>query len=84
MEDLKVEQSEWTGKYMDNHVKEAMKWSVENQGVEVIELSPEAMAQRNAKLQPLIDQWIADAKEKGQPAEAIVADIQALIQKHAK
>jgi TRAP-type transport system periplasmic protein len=84
MDDLRVEQSEWTGNYMDNHVKEAMEWSVSTQSVEVIKLSPEQKADWDAKLNPLIDAWIAEAKGKGLPAEAIVADIKALIEKHSK
>jgi TRAP-type C4-dicarboxylate transport system substrate-binding protein len=84
LDDLKVEQSEWTGKYMDNHVKEAMKWAVETQGVEVIRLSSAEKAKWDAKLQPLTDAWVADAKSKGLPAEDIVNDIKALVQKYSQ
>jgi TRAP-type C4-dicarboxylate transport system substrate-binding protein len=84
LDDLKVEQSKWTGEYMDNHVKNAMKWAVETQGVEVIRLSAAEKARWDAKLQPLTDKWIADAKAKGFPAEEIVADIKRLIQKYSK
>lgn len=83
MDDLKIEQSEWTGTYMDNHVDAAMDWSVKEQKVEVIKLSAEEKAKWDAKLQPLIDKWVTDAKAKGLPAEAIVGDIQALIKKHS-
>ncbi|MGD8257410.1 MAG: TRAP transporter substrate-binding protein [Desulfobacterales bacterium] len=84
MDDLKVEQSEWTGKYMDNHVKEAMDWAVETQKVEVIKLSAQEKAKWDAKLQPLTDKWITDAKAKALPAEDIVKDIQLLIGKYSK
>ncbi len=84
LDDLKVEQSEWTGEYMDNHVKNAMKWAVDEQGVEVIKLSSAEMAKWDAKLQPLTDKWVADAKAKGLPGETIVADIKALIKKYSK
>jgi TRAP-type C4-dicarboxylate transport system substrate-binding protein len=84
MDDLKVEQSEWTSRYIDNHVDEAMKWAVKTEGVEVIKLSPAEKAKWDAKLQPLTDAWINDAKSKGLPAEAIVADIKAFIQKYSK
>jgi len=40
MDDLMVEQAEWTGNYMDNHVKEAIAWSKKTYNVEFIELSP--------------------------------------------
>jgi TRAP-type C4-dicarboxylate transport system substrate-binding protein len=83
MDDLKIEQSEWTGDYMDNHVKEAMKWAVDTQGVEVIKLSPAEKAEWDGKLQPLTDKWVADAQAKGLPADAIVDDIRALIKKYS-
>ena len=81
MDDLRVEQSEWTGTYMDNHVKAAMEWAKTEQNVEVITLSAEEKAKWDAKLMPLTEKWIADAKSKGFPADAIVNDIRALIKK---
>jgi TRAP-type C4-dicarboxylate transport system substrate-binding protein len=84
MEDMRVEQSEWTGVYMDNHVKESVGWSQKEQKVEVITLSKEEKARWDAKLQFLTEKWIADASQKGLPAKAIVDDIRALIKKHAK
>lgn len=83
-DDLRVEQSEWTGEYMDNHVTSAMDWSVKEQGVEVIKLSAEEKGEWDAALEPMTAKWVADAKAKGLPAEQIVADIKALIQKHSK
>jgi TRAP-type C4-dicarboxylate transport system substrate-binding protein len=84
IEDLRVEQSEWTGNYMDNHVKESMKWSVETQKVEVIKLTAAQKAEWDAKLQPITDQWVAEAKGKGLPAEAIIKDMKMAIKKYSK
>jgi TRAP-type C4-dicarboxylate transport system substrate-binding protein len=84
MDDLRVEQSEWTGIYMDNHVKDSVAWSKKEQNVEVITLSEEEKARWDAKLDFLTEKWVAGASEKGLPAQAIVDDIQALIKKHAK
>jgi TRAP-type C4-dicarboxylate transport system substrate-binding protein len=81
MDDLRVEQSEWTGTYMDNHVKAAMEWAKTEQNVEVITLSAEEKAKWDAKLLPLTEKWTVDAKNKGFPAEDIVKDIKALIEK---
>ncbi|MGD9301609.1 MAG: TRAP transporter substrate-binding protein [Desulfobacterales bacterium] len=82
--DLRVEQTEWTGNYMDDHVKAAMEWSVKSQKVEVIELSAAEKAKWDARLESLTAKWIEKAKAKGLPAEAIVADIKALVEKHSK
>jgi TRAP-type C4-dicarboxylate transport system substrate-binding protein len=81
MEDLRVEQSEWTGKYMDDHVKAAMEWAQKEQKVEVIRLSPEEKARWDAKLAPLTAKWAAEAKDKGLPADDIIEDIKALVKK---
>ena len=84
MDDLRVEQSEWTGNYMDNHVTEAVKWSKETQNVEFITLSKKEKKQWDKKLQFLTDKWIEDSKAKGFPAKAIVKDIKKLIKKHSR
>jgi TRAP-type C4-dicarboxylate transport system substrate-binding protein len=83
-DDLRVEQSKWTGEYMDNHVKEAMKWSQAEQKVEVVNLTADQKAKWNLMLQPLTAQWVGDAKAKGLPAEQIVADLKALVKKHSQ
>lgn len=82
MEDMTLEQAEWTGNYMDQHVKTAMEWSIKEHKVEVIELDAATKQAWDQKLQFITDQWIADAKAKGFPAEEIVSDIQTLTQKY--
>ena len=81
MDDLGKEQSEWTGKYMDDHVNESLDWSKKTHNIEIIELSPGEKAKWDAKLAPIADKWIKDASAKGLPAKEIVADIQAAAQK---
>jgi TRAP-type C4-dicarboxylate transport system substrate-binding protein len=81
MDDLRVEQSEWTGTYMDTHVKEAMEWAKNQQNVEVIQLSAAEKAKWDAKLMQITEKWVSDAKSKGFPSDAIVNDIKTLIKK---
>jgi TRAP-type C4-dicarboxylate transport system substrate-binding protein len=82
MDDLRVEQAEWTGNYMDNHVKESIEWSKKTYQVEFIELPPNEKSKWDAKLQSITEKWISDTKSKGFPAEQIVGDIKGLIKKH--
>ena len=82
MDAMATEQAEWTGTYMDQHVKASMAWSVEEQNVEVIELDAGTKKAWDQKLQFITDQWVANAKGKGFPAEDIVADIQKLTQQY--
>ena len=84
MDDLRVEQSEWTGTYMDNHVTEAIKWSKETQNVEFVTLSKRQKKKWDKKLEFLTDKWIQDSKAKGFPAKAIVKDIKKMIKKRSK
>jgi len=81
---LAAEQAEWTGTYMDNHVKESIAWSKEKYQVESIRLNEKEKANWERMLQPIIDQWIVEAKEKGLPAEAILSDLKSLVRKYSK
>jgi hypothetical protein len=67
---------------MDQHVKESMDWSVKEHQVEVIQLDAKAKTAWDQKLQFITEQWVADAKAKGFPAEEIVADIQRLTRQY--
>jgi TRAP-type C4-dicarboxylate transport system substrate-binding protein len=84
MDDLIVEQAEWTGNYMDNHVKESINWSKKTHNVEFINLSKKEKAKWDKKLQFLNDKWVTGAKDKGLPAKKIVKDIKKLISKYDK
>lgn len=84
LDDLGTEQAEWTGNYMDNHVKEGIAWSKKEQKVEFIGLSAEEKAKWNEKLSGLTAKWIEGAKAKGLPAEAIVEDIKGLTRKYSQ
>ncbi|HKL00327.1 MAG TPA: TRAP transporter substrate-binding protein [Desulfotignum sp.] len=80
MMDLKEEQAIWTGEYMDQQIKDAVAWSKEEQGVEVITLPADEKAQWDEKITFMVDDWIEKAKAKGFPAEEIINDIKAFIQ----
>jgi TRAP-type C4-dicarboxylate transport system substrate-binding protein len=83
-DDLGTEQAEWTGSYMDNHVKESIEWSKKNYHVEFIHLNKMEKVKWNKKLQFITDNWVKNAKEKGLPAEAIVKDIYTLTKKYSE
>ena len=84
MEDLVREQSEWTGNYMDDHVKESIEWAKATYNVEFITLAKGEKEQWDGRLVPISEQWAADAKAKGLPAEAILKDIKTFIGKNAQ
>lgn len=84
MDGMITEQAEWTGDYMDGHVNDAIEWSKKSHNVEFIQLSDSEKSDWDAKLQFLTDKWVAGAKEKGLPGEAIVSDMKGLIKKYSK
>ena len=84
MDGMRVEQAKWTGNYMDNHVKESIEWSKKNYNIEITELSKEQKAKWDKLIEPITGKWMADAKAKGLPAEAIIKDIKAFAKKNSK
>lgn len=84
LEDLGTEQAEWTGNYMDSHVKESISWSKEKYNVELISLSESEKSEWNKSLKPITDKWIETSKAKGLPSKTVVDDIKVLIKKHSE
>ncbi|MDD5724131.1 MAG: TRAP transporter substrate-binding protein [Syntrophales bacterium] len=74
LSDLSREQAEWTGRYVDDHVNEAVTWSKETYNVEVIEFGPKDKAEINKRMGPLVDEYVQRAGSKI-PAGAIIEDI---------
>jgi TRAP-type C4-dicarboxylate transport system substrate-binding protein len=81
-DDMRVEQADWTGTYMDKHVVESIELSKQNHGLEVIELSAAEKAKWDERLAPITTKAIADMSAKGVPAEKLIADIKALTKKY--
>jgi len=83
LDGLRREQAEWTGRYVDEHVDEAVEWSKEKYDVEVIEFGPGEKAEMKKRLGPLVDGYIQRAGSKV-PAAAIIDDVMMLMERHAK
>lgn len=84
MDDLRREQSQWTGNYMDGHVEESLAWSKEKYNIEVIQWDASELAAANKLLQPLTDGWLKRAAEAGVPAQQVFDDMMALKAKYEK
>lgn len=74
IEGLKREQAEWTGRYVDDHVTEAVKWSKDTYNVEVIEFSKDEKDKMNTLLAPLVEGYIKRT-ESTVPSREIIDDI---------
>ncbi len=84
-DDLRKEQAIWTGQYVDNHVKEALKWSKETfKDFQMYNLSKDELSKWYALLNPMADKYLKDYEAKGIPTKAILDDVTKLKEKYSK
>lgn len=84
-DDMRREQAEWTGTYVDNHVKEALTWSKEKyKDFQVFELPKSDSAEIPKLMQPIIDGYVKKTNALGLPGDQIVKDINLLKAKYEK
>ena len=73
IDDLGREMAAWTGDYHDNeNVGGALQWAQETEGLEIVELDDGEWDAWNAKLQPMVDAWIADMTSKGMDGQGFI------------
>lgn len=85
IDELALEMPAWTGKYHDNdNVGGAMAWAKSEHKLKVVGLSDAERQAWNAKLAPMVDEWIASASAKGLPAQQYVDRARALAKELAR
>ncbi|GAB4234471.1 MAG: TRAP transporter substrate-binding protein [Deltaproteobacteria bacterium] len=84
LDKMRREQSEWTGKYVDDHVAEALDWSKRNHRHQLHELPAADHRTIDGLLKPMTEDYVKRTAALGLPGDRIVADVQALKKKHAK
>lgn len=84
IDELNGEMAVYTGDYLDNHVREALEWSQKEQGLNVITLTPEEKKKWDGIIQPLQDQAVKTASDKGLPAAEYKTKLYDLIAKYSK
>ena len=84
-DDMRREQAEWTGNYVDGHVKEALAWSKQKyKDFQVFELPKNDSAEIPKLMQPIIDAYVKKTNALGLPGDQIIKDINALKAKYEK
>jgi TRAP-type C4-dicarboxylate transport system substrate-binding protein len=81
---LAREQAEWTGAYVDNHVKEALEWSKKRYGHQIIRLSTADQNEITRLTKPMIDDYVRRITSQGLPGGEIMKDVYALKQRYEK
>jgi TRAP-type C4-dicarboxylate transport system substrate-binding protein len=82
---LAPEMAVWTGHYHDReNVGAALEWAKKEHGLKVVELAPGERAKWDARLAPMVDQWVKEMSAKGLPAEKYIARLRQLRDQYAK
>ena len=82
-DDLFRDQAEWTGKYVDDHVKEALTWSAETQKHKHQALPEADVAKVQDLLQPMVAEYVKRVTAAGLPGEQIIKDVKELQARHS-
>jgi len=83
IDDLSLEQSIWTGEYMDAQCVKSIDWAMAEEGVEVITLSGEEKGTWDTLLKPFIDVYLEDTAAKGLPGQEFLNKLYELQPKYA-
>jgi TRAP-type C4-dicarboxylate transport system substrate-binding protein len=84
IDDMRREQAEWTGDYVDRHVKESLAWSKAKYNHQVFQLSGKDRAEITRLVQPMLDEYAQRVEAQGIPGKKIVGDVQQLKKKYEK
>ena len=84
IDDLRREQADWTGKYVDDHVKEAITWSKQKYNLQLIELPSAEKAEIPKLMKPMIDDYLKRVNGQGLHGDQILKDLYALKAKYEK
>ncbi|MDR3213051.1 MAG: TRAP transporter substrate-binding protein [Azoarcus sp.] len=72
LDGLYLEQAEWTGAYVDEHVQTALAWSAEKHSLKITEPADEDRAALRTTAQPLIEEYVARVTAKGVDGKAVI------------
>ncbi len=84
LDDLSREQAEWTGAYVDNHVKEALAWSKQKYKHQIIQLPAADKAEIPKLVKPMFDDYVKRVSAQGVPGQQVLDDLYKLKDKYEK
>ena len=69
IEELSNEMSEFTGKYLDKHVKESIQWSEDEEGLNVVSITEQEKKKWDELVGDMQEEAVEEAEKKGLPAK---------------
>lgn len=84
IDELAEEMPVWTGQFHDQHVRAALEWSKRERNLQVLSLSAEERKAWDAKLEPMVDEWVRNMTAMGLPAARYVQRMRELRDRFAK
>lgn len=82
IDELSGEMTQFTGEYLDNHVKEAIDWSQKEHGLQFVELKDKDIWDQ--KLKAMQDKYVDELAGKGLPAKEYKEKLYQLIEQYSK
>ncbi|MCL1939455.1 MAG: TRAP transporter substrate-binding protein [Desulfovibrionaceae bacterium] len=73
--ELAEEHSVWTGRYVDEHGREAVRWSEETYGYSLLRLDDGQKAALREKAAPVLEAWKKRSTGKGVDAEVLLREV---------
>jgi TRAP-type transport system periplasmic protein len=84
IDNMKREQAEWTGAYVDNHVKESLAWSKQKYDHKVINLPAADKAEIPKLVKPMVEEYVKRVSAQGLPGDTIITDLYKARDKYEK
>ena len=84
IDDLAREQALWTGKYVDDHVRDSLAWSKQKYHHQVIQLPAKDKAEIARLLTPIVKSYTDRVTAQGLPGNQILNDLYKLKKKYEK
>lgn len=76
---LMEEHSVWTGRYVDAHAADALKWAEETHGYRLVEADAAQKEELMRKVGPVVDAWIERAAARKVDGKALIEEVTAVL-----
>ena len=76
LDDLYLEQADWTGAYVDQHVQDAFQWSKETHQVQIRQITDTELADIRARLAPMMESYVKRVAAKGIDGKKLIQFLQ--------